>query len=206
MKRIIAIFVMLFVILSLSGCVLEDICLLYGNRITENGFEIATNNVANCCYVGAYTCSQNEIDYEITIPDEYDGTPITRMGGYYGRSGFPVPFYIDISDQFMNAPDDSSYNIVYYGEVSNFNITVPHTVQELTFILNIGKNIKDIEIIENPYFPHINDDGSITLFHPVFYINCSAENKHFYSENGKLYDKNTNELISDFNYPTVMSV
>lgn len=200
-----ALVTMLFVILSLSGCVMEDISLLYGNRITENGFEIAKNNAANCCYVGSYTCSQYKINYEIIIPDEYDGAPITRIGGRYGRSGFPVPFYIDISEQFMNAPDDSPYNIVYYGEVNNFNITVPHTVQELTFILNIGKNIKTIEIIENPYFPHINEDCSITLFHPVFYINCSAENKHFYSENGKLYDKNSNEIITVFDYPTIIT-
>jgi len=52
------------------------------------------------------------------------------------------------------------------------------------------------------YYPHINEDGSITFYHPVVYVICSENNTYFYSQNGKLYDKKTNELISAFAYAT----
>ena len=54
--------------------------------------------------------------------------------------------------------------------------------------------------IRDSYYPHINEDGSITFYHPVVEINCAEENKFFYSQDGKLYDKETDELISDFAY------
>ena len=50
------------------------------------------------------------------------------------------------------------------------------------------------------YYPHINEDNSITFYHPTVYINCSEDNKHFYSKDGKLYNKKTDELISNFSY------
>lgn len=49
------------------------------------------------------------------------------------------------------------------------------------YTLNIGKNIKTIKNA---------DFGGISR------INCSPENRRFYSEDGKLYDKRTKELIA----------
>lgn len=201
MKRFTFIMILFAMTLGLSGCILEETSFLYTNRTSIDNFEIVVNNTANCCFVGPYTCIKYDKNYEITIPDYYNEYPITRIGGYYGK-GLPNPFHVNVSEQFMNAPEGSRYDVICYIDGNDFNIADPYTVQELTFILNIGENIKTIENIDNPYYPHINDDGSITLYHPVFYINCSTDNKHFYSENGKLYDKDTNELITDFDYPT----
>lgn len=52
----------------------------------------------------------------------------------------------------------------------------------------------------NQYFPHTNDDGSVTFYHPVVYINCSEENEKFYSKDGMLFDKSNDELITEFEY------
>jgi hypothetical protein len=50
------------------------------------------------------------------------------------------------------------------------------------------------------YYPHINDDGSIVFYHPIVFVNCSEENELFYSKDGKLYHKKTDELIAVWDY------
>ena len=86
--------------------------------------------------------------------------------------------------------------------VSNeFGFVDEYVIEDVVFILNIGKNIEVVDyVVMDEYYPHINEDGSITFYHPVVNINCSEENEHFYSKDGKLYDKKTNALINEFEY------
>ena len=86
-------------------------------------------------------------------------------------------------------------------DINNFDIEENYSVENPVFTVNIGKNIDAIVNVDmDVYYPHINEDGSITFYHPVVNINCSKENKHFYSKDGKLYYKETDELVSDFAY------
>ncbi len=200
MKKLLTIVLPIVLILCLSGCIFEEISLFYDDFGEMDGFCIAVNETANCCFVGGYTCTEYAENMEITIPDKYDNKPITRIGGYMGR-GVPTPFGISVSELYMNAPEDSEYHSVFCGDIAGFDITEDYRVQELPFIVNIGKNIKSIENVNMvKYYPHINEDGSITFYHPVVSIKCSDENKYFYSENGKLYNKKTKELITEFEY------
>ncbi len=186
--------------LCLSGCVLEEASLLYSDNIEKDGFYIAVNKTANCCFVGGYNCTEYTKNLAITIPDDYDGIPIKRIGGYYGR-GVPTPFSISLSDLYINAPEDSEYNAVLGGNIDEFDISRDYVVEDIIFNLNIGENIEIIEyVVMDEYYPHINGGGSITFYHPVVNINCSDENKHFYSKDGKLYNKITDELIPGFAY------
>ena len=71
----------------------------------------------------------------------------------------------------------------------------------IVFNVNIGKNIEFVDyVVMNEYYPHINNDGSITFYHPVVNINCSEDNKHFYSNDRKLYFRKNDELVFDFAY------
>ena len=200
MKKFIALVLILAFGFSISGCVTEELSLLYTESGEKDGFYIAVNKTANCCFVGQYTCSQYSENMEITIPDEYKNKPITRIGGYFGR-GVSMPFCISLADLYMNATVGSEYDSVFSGDINDFNITDNYSVKDVPFILNIGKNIKYIENVKSDdYYPHVNQDGSVTFYHPVLEINCSKDNKYFYSKDGKLYDEKTNELISVFKY------
>ena len=201
MKKFLALVISLAFVFSISGCVFSDVCLNYTEHVSKNGFEIWVNEKSNRCFVGPYFCTNYTPDLVITIPDDYEGIPVTRIGGTFGR-GVPTPFYIDISDLYVNAPSNSKYKSIFSESMINHDyIEEDYQVEELRFILNIGKNIKEIyDVGMQMYYPHINDDGSITFYHSVVYIICSDENQYFYSENGKLYDKKTDELISDFEY------
>lgn len=202
MKKIWVTVLFVSLIFCLSGCFLDRVSLFYNDSAETDGFSIGINRTSNCCFVGYYNCTEYTDHLEITIPDEYEGIPIKRIGGYYGR-GLQNPFSISLADLYMNAPENSKYRIAYTGDINNYEFSEDYVIEDVAFRLNIGKNIEVIEFVSmDVYYPHISDDGSITFYHPVVYVNCSNENKHFYSEDGKLYDKKTDELISDFAYIT----
>lgn len=74
-------------------------------------------------------------------------------------------------------------------------------IQDIPFILNLGKNIEGIDcVIKDNYYPHMDEDGSTIYYHPVVYINCSPNNKIFYTEEGKLYRRQDHTLVDDFAY------
>lgn len=198
-KRLVVLLVSIIIMLNLSGCVLEEIAMLYSISMKQDGLYIEINEVANCCFVGGYECGLNTDNTDITIPDEYDGVPIKRIGGYHG-SGVPTPFRISLLD-VINAPESSEYCAVYGGNISEYEISEEYSVENVVFNLHIGKNIETIEyVVMDEYYPHINEDNSITFYHPVVNITCSEENKKFYSEEGKLYYKKSGELVEDFEY------
>ncbi len=200
MKRLLSVILSLSLLLALTGCLAEEISLFYDETAEKDGFTIAINETANCCFVGGFNCKEYNDNEEIVIPDEYEGKPITQIGGYYGR-GVPTPFYISVWDIYVNVPEDSEYHTLYSSDIRNFDINADYTVQDIVFTLSLGKNIKSIKnVYMVHYYPHINEDNSITFYHPVVKINCSEDNKYFYSKDGKLYDKNTNALIEDFAY------
>jgi len=199
-KKLLSIILSICLILSLSGCFLSEVSLFYNDSAEKDGFDIAINKTANCCFVGSYNCTEYTENSEITIPDDYNGIPIKRIGGYFGR-GVPSPFYISLAELYMNTPDDSEYDGIYCGDINEFEISEEYTIKDVVFNLYIGKYIEVIEYVTmDKYYPHINEDGSITFYHSVVNVKCSDENKHFYSKDGKLYDKETDKLISDFAY------
>ena len=200
MKRGLVLFLLVSLALCCTGCIAESACWLYSSDGKINGFYVAVNETANCCFVGTYTCEDYAENQEITIPDEFDGKPIKRIGGYCG-SGVPSPFSISVASLYMNASEDSEYGGIYHGDLKDFNIAEEYRVENVRFVLNIGKNIKTIEFVDmDEYYPHINEDGSITFYHPVVYVKCAEDNPYFYSKDGKLYDKKTDALISQFAY------
>ena len=199
MKKALALLLTVISLLSLAGCFPGSIS-NYSEHGEIDGFYVSVNQKANRCFVGGFECIEYTDNMELTIPNEYKGIPITQIGGYFGR-GVPSPFYISVADLYMNAPPGSDYEGTFSGNIHNFNIPVEYNVETLVFNLNIGKNIEEVEYVSmHDYYPHINEDGTITFYQPAGIINCSEENKHFYSKDGKLYDKNTNELITDFVY------
>jgi hypothetical protein len=199
MKKTVAFLLLVSFILCLSACDLDGVAYFYSYAGEYNGFGIDVNKLANCCFVSGYTCTEYTEGMEITIPDDYNGIPIKRVGGFSGI-GAPSPFSIDLSQVYMNAPEGSEFDMIW--RYPDDELSVAYTIENVVFQLNIGKNIEEIDFVfMDDYYPHINEDGSITFYHPVVYITCSEENTTFYSKDGKLYYKSTNALVEDFAYP-----
>lgn len=175
-------------------CMIFCACSVYYSESAQyEGFDVHINRKENCCFVGKYTASgENE---EITVPDEYDGVPITSLGGYYGR-GMPTPFYIDLKDAFYSVPpSDSDHRITGKDSLGS------EEIQDIVFTLNIGKNIKELKKINSAYFyPNVDENGDVCYYHAVVYVNCSEDNPVFYSEDGRLFSRETNDLVTSFDY------
>ncbi len=193
MKKSITTLLAFILIFSLSGCFFN-----FSSQHTEkDGLHLEVNKILNSCAACAYICEEYTENMEITIPDDYEGIPIK----YIGASSVD-PFMIPLA-MYINSTDPDKYSGTFSGDLEKYEITEDYTVENKVFNLNIGKNIESIEyVVMDQYYPHINDDGSITFYYAVVNINCAEENEHFYSKDGKLYDKKTDELISDFSYAT----
>jgi len=199
MKKLFAMVVLVALSLLFSGCVLEEVIMPYSETAETDGLFISVSKIANRAFVGRYDSAEYPDNFEITIPDEYEGVPIKQIGGYHGR-GVPSPFCIDLSF-YLNAPKESKYDAVFGGDLDKFDIAEDYVIEEILFELNIGENIETVEYVSmDDYYPHINEDGSITFYHPVVNITCSDDNEHFYSKDGKLYHKATDEVVSEFAY------
>jgi hypothetical protein len=199
MKKTVAFLLLVSFLLCLSACDLDGVAYFYSYAGEYNGFGIDVNKLANCCFVSGYTCTEYTEGMEITIPDDYNGIPIKRVGGFSG-TGAPSPFRIDLSQVYMNAPEGSEFDMIW--RYPDDELSVAYTIENVVFQLHIGKNIEEIDFVfMDDYYPHIDEDGTVTFYHPVVYITCSEENTTFYSKDGKLYYKSTNALVEDFAYP-----
>ncbi|MBR6619005.1 MAG: helix-turn-helix transcriptional regulator [Clostridia bacterium] len=172
----------------------------FADTAEVNGLQITYYQPFNTAFAGRYSPTLYTDNFEITVPDEYNNIPIEKLGGLSGSS--KAPFCIDISDLYMNTDKNSEYNAIYRSDTLTPNAIEENiSIQNVVFRLNIGENIKEIEYVDmDEYYPHLNKNGTVTFYHPVVEIYCSEDNEHFYSKDGKLYNKATKELITDFAY------
>ena len=64
----------------------------------------------------------------------------------------------------------------------------------------MGKNLTKIVDVEMDRYYLLEENGAFVFYRPCVYIVCDEENPAFYSKDGKLYDKKTDELITEFVY------
>ena len=169
MKRSRLFFALLCVVL-LTGC-----CVNYNLDSDVNPW-IGFSTFGKDAFSGAYRWNGDSHNMQIVIPDEYKDFPVTRLGGYYG-SGVPSPFDIVLPSEYCNksiwsSPPEDTLSREQY------------KLQELVFDLYLGKNVKELELVLSNYYAYQHEDGTYTFTHPVFNVECSPENKTFYSESG----------------------
>ena len=147
---------------------------------TENGIEVYYNKITRSCFVGSYSWDGNTENTIIDVPDEYENYKVSSLGGIYGR-GVPVNFSVVMPDEFLEGIESVS------NEGDDFEETT------YTFTVKLGNNIKTLTnfVYEDYYY---NEDGSVRFIVKMNY-DCSPDNKWIYSQDGKLYDKKTNEMI-----------
>ncbi len=179
-----AVILMLFSIITFSGCGRIYKC------CERDGFRFTLFPGSGKAIVDCWEWDGNKDNMEITIPDTCDGYQIVQLGGYIGY-GPPGDFQI-----YM--PRTWRAHII---TSERLEMEEPYEIVELDFIVNIGKNVTKIEQeIPTRYSRCDNADGSYTYYRVYAYVNCSEENPAFYSEDGRLYHRETGELVNKFLY------
>ena len=131
-------------------------------------------------------------DKVIELPDEYNGVPVTKLGGATGI-GVPNAFYINLRDKDYN----------YHGNT----IKLPDSEYEkIMFTVKIGKNLQRIERVEGKMFfgSVITDENGEeifdTLYKVVYYFEVDSNNAAYYSKDGRLYRKSNDTVVDEFFY------
>ena len=166
-------------------------CKLYdGNAKRMGNFSLRLDKSGNRAMVESWTWSGDLNDTLIEIPDKFeDKATIDAIGGSTGANASLQKFTI------LPGPDVLFRNGSGYAE----DMEVPSVV----FTFRIGKNIQEINVnfTEAAYAQVVTKDGSTTLYKVYIRVECSEENPVYYSENGKLYLRDRDILVTSFPYP-----
>lgn len=193
MKKFIVVVIIFLLISCFSGC-------RSFTKANIDGQNIWVHPTENYAFAGTFFCEEYYEGIQISIPDDYNGIPITQLGGSNSLDKVDS-FTIHISNQFLNVPEDSPYYGVIYTDLGNAEITDSYVVEDLVFVLNLGKNIQNIQLASfDRYFPSFDVTGSLVFYHPVVYVVCSEQNDVFFSKDGVLYYKSTESQVLEFDY------
>lgn len=154
----------------------------------------------NSAEVGAiqWNC---DLDYtEFTVPDTIGLHKINTLGGYGGH---------EVSS-FTVEPDDAHYLLgysIYDDEYLQNNIQIPNdNYSECKIVINLGEYIDSINRISLKHWLVNRVEMSNNWHEPQtydiickieYYFNVDPENKTFYSENGVVYWRDTNEPVEE---------
>ncbi len=199
MKKILSLVIAIFFMISLSACNTYK----YENMgENENGIEFGYSKRNNDSFVGSITYSKNDTT-EIVIPNTFNEAPVVALGGYTGL-GVPTPFFVTCDSDYLSSEDQPMY--VCEDDIIKSYIDENKTVQ----VENVKFKIKlpdTLEKIENTDLNVVTCtevlDGQTVIykvFRPVYYFEISEKNEVFYTKDGKLYYKETNELFSECIY------
>ncbi len=183
--KILSVIIITFTFLSLSACTGYD-------KVSVGNINLGYSKSRKNCYVSRIYYTLGE-DTNMIIPDTYNGYEITKLGGYFGR-GVPDPFMIEISN--MTWGHEKSLKNGDYGNNA--------IVTDIVFTITLPNYLKEIQNTncDTIFYCSSNDSGQTVyqIYRPVYYFIISASNSYFYTENGKLYKKDTDELITGFIY------
>ncbi len=154
------------------------------------------------CFVGTILYSKGD-STNITIHDEFRGTPVTGLGGYIGKES-THPFDIFIEDEKTYPKEFECYDVDDTQVKACAGDDAIIEEENILFKITLPKHLKDIEQAQitlvhcKEYF----EDGKkiVKVFRPVCYFEISEDNEYFYTKEGKLYYKKTGKLFKNCIY------
>lgn len=164
--------------LLLTGC-----CLFYGGKMLEqDGLMFFPHQFRKICFVGAYSWDAESTEAVLSVPDSCQGYAVTKLGGSIG-SGAPTPFLVNVPGTKM-----------MHGEG-----TLPENaaVEDWHLTLCLGKNVRDIGLVSMNCYYNMGDNRFVQI---LVTVKCDPENRYFYSEDGKLYNREDNSPVPGFFY------
>ncbi len=194
--------ILLILCLLTANVFLLASCTGYGMN-EDTYYDIGVNTRKNKAFVARIHVEKGD-PTDIVLPDTYEGVPVVALGGVFGR-GMPCVFDVEISAGSFY-PDADRYfdTLTEYLDTAPDMIGDAYEVEEIFFTVTLPAGLQEAKRV-NAYVScaeYDNGDGTtyVKVLRPRISFSISEENGYFYTKNGKLYDKKTDELIEDLNY------
>ena len=185
-------------------CVLLCSCSLFYCYEKNGAFGIGFSKIENSAFVSDVDYNYGD-DKKIVLPSEYNGIKIKALGGYFGR-GVPAPFCLSVdvksilfgADEYYATSERYLYDKTtgWWDETEivdcRVDIVLPEYLEKAEYLL-----LDEIFVAE---FKKENGKTLAKIFRPTFSFSISENNKNFFTENGKLYYKNSGLLIDGIVY------
>ncbi len=187
MKKITALSVIVLMMLILASCG-EKKGIYRGPEKRSGAFDLVMEKEKNPekAMVSHWYWDGDTNNTTINVPDESeDGIRITAIGGAsksFSMGGKPViPFKVYVEDdKYVKGDEDKVY-----------------TTRQIVFTIHFGKNIESMEFETGDSFYLVNYDGTYVFYMKSYYFICDPENPYYYTKDGKVYDKKTNNLTEE---------
>ena len=179
-------------IAAFCSIVLLGGCTGYEDSETIDGVNYWINSFEKQAFAGECNWQVADEPADITIQETVNKATVTKLGGFFG-TGVPSPFsLVADADTYQFAGSE-----IYASEYG-----LPIIAKEVPVTIHLPKTVKKVSYAQPPlYFGNLSDNGVIEFIHPQILIDCDDENQTFYSENGILYKREDNSIIS-FNNET----
>ncbi|MBO4413672.1 MAG: hypothetical protein J5830_03095 [Clostridia bacterium] len=159
-----------------------------GGSATEQYVTYYVSDLGTRAYARDFFWNGDVDETDIVIPDKLEsGAVVEGIGGYFG-TGVPDPFSVIVPKEVMPLRGPSEDD----------------EITKVTFNVTVGKNVK------RAMFGYAEYGGKYLLlgtgddpewYEPVFVFSCDPDNPYLKSVDGKLYEKETGELVECRFYP-----
>lgn len=185
MKKIVLLFLISFVLI-LTGCT------TYDYHKTDSGVWVGTSTTfGRHAFAGEYDWDGTEEGKSYRVPDKYNDFVITTLGG---EAGPTAPFTVNLSFAY-----EVESNTATDGEIPEWYV-LDYEIIEIVFYVELGIYIENIKVFEHMFIKVVDEELEFVIYYVAFLFTVDEENPYIYSNNGRLYDKETDELLP-MNYP-----
>ena len=177
-------------IVSLVLVAVLSACSMYSIDVSEGSAVGIANEEKKDAFLSEYVWDGNEDHMRIDVR-EIDGIKVTRYGGFRGK-GFPCPFFVSIEG---------------LDRIQETSLQPSVEERDLYFTLVINDQIRELELSYNydGYdFGGYYKDANERIFYRIHLVpELDPNNKNFYKSetDGKIYKKDSNELVPGLWYP-----
>ncbi len=187
--------------IGLLLCVFLCSCTTYNDSADVNGVYVGYSKLFQNYFIGGVSYEKGE-DPRIVLPSVYEGHTINELGGYIG-TGVPTPFSIvfEGEDWFPDAPDEWYTTMEEY-LYTDFFEGYEVKVEDICFQITLPSGLERIKNLrcDDILCGEVTAEKLVYVLRPVYYFEIAESNEYFYTQEGRLYDKQTKAPVQGIVY------